>query len=423
MTQENSGSSGWNFHPARQQLIAEAHARPSQNISGPAQILHIAFRSDDAVYKKFFEILEINKNQAEARHLVGKINGICIKLERHTEFMSCTAFQDNLDDQSPEDLSAMLSSAFPMDKVEVLVLIRLELLKSQRAMLKEFPFDQRIYGGRLSNGIDVRSTFSPDEFGTIHFVIHSKGLTSDELGRRLQRLIEMETYRTMALLALPKARQVGAELTIMEQELDKLTTKLRNGGQSSQTDDEELFRQLTSLSERTNSLASNTRYRFSASRAYSTLFHQRIMSLSEEKVGDLQTMTGFLRSRLEPAMATMESTAKRQQTLTDDLSRALVLLRTRIELNLNKGNQALLKSMDKRHDQQLKISQTVEGLSIIAITYYAVGLLSYLLKALAKQPWMPLSATMLTAISVPFVLLIVWRTLHRIRLAWEERKG
>jgi uncharacterized membrane-anchored protein len=132
-------------------------------------------------------------------------------------------------------------------------------------------------------------------------------------------------------------------------------------------------------------------------------------------------MSGFLRSRIEPAMATIESTSKRQETLNDDLSRAIALLRTRIELNLNKGNQNLLKSMDRRHDQQLKISQTVEGLSIIAITYYAVGLASYFLKALAAQDWVPFSEKLLTAASVPAIFLMVFVGLRKLRKAWEER--
>ncbi len=423
MPPETTTQKSWIFHPARDAMIAEAHARPSQNIAGPAQVLHLAFRANDEVYQQFFEQLAPQAGVANTRHASNTIEQVRIKLERHTEFMSCTLFQDNIPAAKRRNLVELVSRTFPMERVEVLVLLKLELVKSANDLLKVLPFEKRIYGGRLRSGIDVRSSFTPDEEGFIQFVLHGKGQTSDELGRRLQRLIEMETYRTMALLALPRARQVSSELTQIESELEDLTILLRGSSDSPQQDDEALFEQLSSLSERTNIIATNTRYRFSASRAYSTLFQQRVESLEEEKVGDLQTMSGFLRSRLEPAMATVESTAKRQQTLNDDLSRALVLLRTRIELNLNKGNQALLQSMDRRHHQQLKISQTVEGLSIVAITYYAMGLLSYLLKAVAKQSWMPLSATMLTAISVPFVLLIVWRTLHRLRMAWEERKS
>jgi len=255
----------------------------------------------------------------------------------------------------------------------------------------------------------------------IHFVVQSKNLTADELGRRLQRLLEVETYRTMALLGLPSAQNAAVSLSVYERELDTLMDVLGEKQDSTQEEDEDLFLRLSDLSERNNRIAFETRYRFSASRAYFTIFQQRLDSLEEEKVGDLQTISGFLRSRLEPAMATIESTAKRHETLTNDLSRALVLLQTRIELNLAKGNQSLLQSMDRRHNQHLNIARTVEGLSVVAITYYATGLLSYLLKAIAKQPWMPFSDTFLTALSVPFVLALVWYGLHRIRKNWQDR--
>ena len=414
-------TANWNFHAAHKQLIAETHARPSQAITAPAHIIHMALKCSNETADRFFEALDSEKLETGPRHRTGKLNGIRVKLEKHTEFLSCTFFQELGAKKNQEELLTIIKRNFPMDETEVFVLLKLSLVNSIREMLKILPIEQRIYGGKMRDGIDVRSTFIPDENGIINFGLYGKNLTSDELGRRIQRLMEMETYRTMSLLALPVARRVGGELYACEQELEKLTLSV---GQQTTTpeDDEKLFHKLSKLSERSNILLTETRYRFAASRAYFTLFQQRIDSLEEVKVGDVQTMSGFLRSRLEPAIATIESTAKRQETLTDDLSRAIVLLRTRIELNLNKGNQALLKSMDKRHNQQLKIAQTVEGLSIVAITYYAVGLVSYLLKALAKQPWMPFSATFLTALSVPFILLIVWLMLKRVRKAWDDRK-
>ncbi len=347
---------------------------------------------------------------------------VTVKIERHTEFMSCTLFRDATAKSAVPDTAKFLKEQFPVNQIEILVLLKLDLVSSARELRKALPRDQRIAGGQIRSDIDVRSTFKPDTDGITRFILHPHNQTSYELGRRLQRLIEMETYRTMSLLGLSKARKISAKLTKYEKELDELTISLRDGSDSTEKTDEELFRQISSLTERNNILATQTRYRFAASRAYYTLFQQRVDTLEEKVVGDIQTMSGFLRSRLEPAMATIESTAKRQETLTNDLSRALVLLRTRIELNLNRGNQALLQSMDRRHDQQLKISRTVEGLSIVAITYYAVGLVSYLLKALAKQAWMPFSATMLTALSVPFILVAVWFSLKRARRAWEAQK-
>lgn len=418
----NSSISQWNFYPEREAMIAEAHARPAQIVATPSEILHLAFRCEKETRTKFFEVLAGDKETTELRHLVSKLDGVRVKLERHTEFMSCTLFRQIDQKQHKQSLEDFFREKFPTQSTELLVLIKLDIVKSSAEMLKLLPTAERIYGGKIRDNIDVRSTFVPEDNGQIRFTVHANKLTAEELGRRIQRLIEMETYRTMALMGLPKAREVGSLLTEYEQELDHLTLSLRENIDNERLDNETLFDRLSSLSERNNILASEIRYRFAASRAYYDLFQQRITSLEEVKVGDVQTMSGFLRSRIEPAIATIESTAKRQEALTNDLSRALVLLRTRIELNLNKGNQKLLQSMDKRHDQQLKISRTVEGLSVVAITYYAVGLMSYLLKAIAKQPWMPFSETVLTAVSVPFILIIVWASLHRIRNAWEEHR-
>ncbi len=412
----------WKFHPDRDSLIAEAHARPSQNISAPSQLLQVAFRCSQAVREEFFSIFA-SSAPADVRHVTGELHGVRVKLERHTEFTSCILFRDMNKKYDLDSLASFFHEHFPTETLETLVLLQVDIVTTTAQMLKLLPLTERIYGGKIRNQIDVRSTFKPDETGCVRFVVHGRKLTGDELGRRVQRLVEMETYRTMSLLGLSKAREVSSHLTEYEDELDALTQSLREEQSSTSQDDEALFEKLSALSEKNNILASEIRYRFAASRAYFALFDQRITSLEEEKVGDVQTMSGFLRSRLEPAIATIESTAKRQETLTNDLSRALTLLRTRIELNLTKGNQALLQSMDRRHDQQLKISRTVEGLSVVAITYYAVGLMSYLLKVIAKQPWMPFSETFLTAVSVPFILAVVWFSLHRIRNAWEDSKS
>lgn len=370
--------------------------------------------------QQFYKVLSPDADLALTRHVSGTFGQVRLKLEHHTEFMSCTVFQDKVETNNQVDLVDFLETHLPMQEVEILVLLKLNIVESHDALIKAVSHEQPMYGGVFRKAIDIRSSFITDEDGFIKLFVHGQNLTSNELGRRLQRLMEMETYRTMALLGLPEARNVSVELTSLEKELETLTRLLRGSAENTRQESETLFEQLSIVSERANVLSTHSRYRFAASLAYAALFDQRIDSLEEKKVDKLQTMSGFLRSRFEPSIATIKSTLKRQETLTNDLSRALVLLRTRLELNLAKDNQALLQSMNKRHDQQLKISQTVEGLSIVAITYYAVGLTSYLFKAATAQPWMPLSSTLMTAISVPFILLTVWLSLRRVRRAWDD---
>ncbi|MEM7289733.1 MAG: DUF3422 family protein, partial [Pseudomonadota bacterium] len=265
----------WKFHPDRENLIAEAHARPAQAVTAPSQVLHLAFRCSKDIRTAFIKAVSPEHSDRTIRHIVREINGVRIKLELHTEFMSCSFFQDLSDPDVTIDLLEFLNGKFPISETEILVLIRLDVVKSSSQMIKLLAGTDRLYGGKIRNDIDVRSTFKPDENGIINFVIQAEKLTSDELGRRIQRLIEMETYRTMSLLGLPKAREVGGRLTAYEQELDDLTVSLRESKDSTQKDDEHLFNRLSSLSERNNILASQIRYRFAASRAYFDLFQQR----------------------------------------------------------------------------------------------------------------------------------------------------
>lgn len=96
------------------------------------------------------------------------------------------------------------------------------------------------------------------------------------------------------------------------------------------------------------------------------------------------------------------------------LARVADLLRTRVDVALQQQNQDLLKSMDTRTRLQLRLQQTVEGLSVAAISYYVVGLLGYLAKA-AHEAGLHVDPTIATAAAVPPVVLAVWWMLRRMR--------
>lgn len=70
--------------------------------------------------------------------------------------------------------------------------------------------------------------------------------------------------------------------------------------------------------------------------------------------------------------------------------------------------------MDKRAHLQLRLQQTVEGLSVAAISYYVIGLVGYLAKVI-HAIGLDISSDTLTGASVPFVIVGVWLTVRRIR--------
>lgn len=407
-------------HPDRKAVMGEAHARPSLQINLPSSILHLAFRCEKSALESLFELPEAGKTNKpnQPRHRILTHGKMHIKIEGHSEFTTFMVVAPGA--MSDEDLWDAIQELLPLEALEIIVQLKLRVFNNASAMVKSLGTGDRIFGGTMVGEMDVRTSYQLRENDSICFSINGKGSNPEELGRRIQRLIEMETYRTMCLLGLPLARSISQELYMLEAELEELMARLNATNPDDGEGYEAIFTTINQLSDRSNILKAQTRFRFAASRAYFDLVEQRLTSLQEEKFGDLQTITGFVKARLIPSMATIESTGRRLHTLNDDLTRALALLRTRIDLNLNKGNQAVLKSMDSRHLQQLRVSQAVEGLSAIAITYYSVGLLSYLYKAAWKNFDLPLSDGMATALSVPLVMAIVGFGLHRMKKHWDS---
>ncbi|MFX0546339.1 DUF3422 family protein [Roseovarius sp. S1116L3] len=413
MTSSDPGMPTWTYHADRDTIVSEPHARPSIPIGGQDEVFHLGLTCGREARAALLDILGIASDEQSARHWMAQRDGYRLKLEQHTEFVSITLVcAQGAPGGVCSDLLARIAAT---PNIEVLSLTRVVMNAPSDGA--KAPPQTRLFGGIMRGGMEVRSSLAPDASGFITYDVRAPDGSPGEVGRRVQRLIEMETYRTLSLLGLPMARRTGEDLARYESGLIDIV----NGMSSDQPgNDEKLFEGLSRLLQDSNALRASTRFRFAASRAYYNLVLQRLDSLEEAKLDDLQTLNGFVRSRLDPSMATIESVATRQKTLIDDLSQALSLLRTRIDLAVNRDNQASLKSLDARNRQQVMIAQTVEGLSAVAITYYAVGLLSYVLKSVSSNLPVPVSHTTLVAISVPVVLIAVWTSLHRMRAKWHK---
>ena len=113
-----------------------------------------------------------------------------------------------------------------------------------------------------------------------------------------------------------------------------------------------------------------TAYRFGAAAAYYRLVQQRVEDLREQRLAGFPPIREFMERRLAPAMATCQSVAARQTDLSTRIARRSALLRTRVDIELERQNQELLVQMNRRAKLQLRLQETVEGLSVVAITYY-----------------------------------------------------
>jgi uncharacterized membrane-anchored protein len=273
-----------------------------------------------------------------------------------------------------------------------------------------------LIGSRMGNtaeGLSHSCLLSHLRIGSDGFerllVLASPQTTEGRAGRISQRVLELETYRLMALRGLPVAKQLSTVLAQAESQLADITARL----EGQQGGDQALLDDLVALAARVERATAEHGYRFSATRAYDAVVRERIAELRERPLHGTQTVGEFMQRRLSPAMATVEATAKRLAALSERVARTSALLRTRVDIATEAQNQQLLEKLTRGQDLQLRLQSTVEGLSIAAISYYVVSLVLYGAKALNKLG-LPLNPELAAGLSIPVVLWGVWKTVQRI---------
>jgi uncharacterized membrane-anchored protein len=240
----------------------------------------------------------------------------------------------------------------------------------------------------------------------------------------------------MALLALPEAQKAARDIAKIDQDLTQLLNQLNvsrsnvsnvsnvsnenshikrsvSVSESVRTDTS-MLQLLTELSMQIQTLSAKIRYRLSAAEAYYAIVNNRIKELNEVRIEGYQTIGEFLQRRLSPAMRTCVNVDQRLEDLSQRTARAVDLLRTRLDLNLEHQNHALLEAMNKRARIQARLQETVEGLSIAAITYYIIGLISYLAKS-SELLNIGIKPEYIVGFSVVPVALMVYFSVRRIK--------
>jgi uncharacterized membrane-anchored protein len=262
----------------------------------------------------------------------------------------------------------------------------------------------------LDGSAVVGGDFHIDPSGHTRFAVFiAEGVGQGRTGRIVQRLFEIETYKAMAMLGFAAVRELGPRMGALDAELTTLMSNMQTDG----SDAEAQLHHLLRISADLEAMQANASFRFGATGAYEAIVSQRIQALRELPFEGRQTLTEFMMRRFDPAMRTVKSSQGRLESMSDRAIRASQLLRTRVDVARSDQNQKLLESMDRRADLQLRLQQTVEGLSVVAISYYAVSLVSYLLYPLTDVTGV--SKGVLTAgVTLPVVAL-VWWMVRRIR--------
>ena len=416
-------------HPLRYALANELHARPFPSLTSPAMAVFLAIKqpSDAVARDRGDDLAHLTRlldrhgaahPQPGATHYSARIGRYWLKWEQHTEFVTYTAFCDGAGDRpfDPAEFEVFpddwLSAAPGQRLTSALVRIGTSPGDDEIIRLLDAWFvpESTVVSQVLDGTATVASDFRIDPAGHMRLAVFTGGEAGPRrVGRTVQRLLEIETYKTMALLGFTRARALTGRVGELDTRLTEVMIEMTEEAKPA----DQILPDLLAISSELETMAARAAFRFGATGAYRAIVGERIDALRELRFHGRPTFGEFMVRRFDPAMRTVASTEARLKTLSDRAIRAGDLLRTRVDVERSAQNQALLESMDRRADMQLRLQHTVEGLSVVAISYYAVSLVGYLIYPLTGLTG--LSKPELTAIVTLPVVLAVWLGLRKIR--------
>ncbi len=430
-------------HPLRYSLANELHARPAPLVPVPGVVAFVALKpvSDAAARDRARDRAHLHAlldrhgaahPAPEATHHGCDLGRHGLKWENHTEFTTYTVFAPGLpsrvfDPQGFEALPEAWMAQAPGARISS-ILMHLDKLPladdgsddeaAIDAQLKDWFEAESLAVARVLDGAAiVASDFRIDPAGHVRMAVFVRpGTGPRRVGRIVQRLCEIETYKTMSMLGLARARQVSTEMGTLDRQLSALIEGMARGLPSASgaaPAAQQALDGLMSVSAELERLEVSSSFRFGATLAYEALVHSRIQALREGRYGGRQSLAEFMQRRYDPAMRTVKAAQARLATLSERAQRAGRLLSTQVEVSRSAQNQALLQSMDRRADMQLRLQHTVEGLSVVAISYYAVGLAANLVLPIAEPAGLGRGAVL--ALLTPLVIALVWVAVRRVR--------
>jgi uncharacterized membrane-anchored protein len=410
-------------HPLRGTVLAEVHARPFHPIETPRRLFHFAFMTvgemagaDRRALAAWCEARGVPPPAEGARHHRAILAGGSLRWEQHAEFTTYTIERPAPGEPftpgsgGPSVVMAGLVPPGPLLAATDLHMVMPDAVADVAALFDHASLAMSEVDGQAAL---VATDFRADADGFVRILVVDRGLGPARAGALAQRLLEVEAYRLLALLGLPEAQVIAPRVRAIEESLTRIASA--TAGASDAGQDHRLLDELTALAATLEADSTASGYRFGASRAYDGIVQQRLEAIRETAVEGWPTIEAFLSRRMAPAMRTCAMLAQRQRELAEKLSRAANLLRTRVDVEIERQNRDVLSSMNERTRLQLRLQQTVEGLSIAAVSYYVVGLISFLLKGLKDAGWLPFDVGIATAAAVPLVVVGMALTVRRIR--------
>ncbi|QBF27586.1 DUF3422 family protein [Pseudomonas tructae] len=402
------------MHAQRTALHNELHARPSLYFDEPAHVFHLAFLGTDADCNALLQRCCPGAFEADAAQGITQLDGHPFKWERHAEFFTLTLVV-------PAASAELNWTTLPPALATGIEPCREQMINAVQVLVRDAEdLDLSRYGfkdpsGSCVGGGDavVWSDFRLTEDGTNRFLFINHKLNAYRQGRMIRRLLEIETYRMMASLSLTAAKALGPQLDAYDRTLVNLSQRnvSSDGGNA-----KALLADIAQLSRQVVGSTVQHRHRFSATQAYAQLVFERLGELRESHVGDCQRLGVFIERRFKPTVRYCAATEQRLEHLAESVANLGDLLQARVQVEMEEQNAEILRSLNARADTQIKIQRAVEGLSIIAISYYLLSLFKLFYAGLHTlgAPFSPREALLGMA---PLVVLIMLVILLRIRKA------
>lgn len=410
---------GWTEHPYRPFIHAETHARPVPPVGAPATIRRVAFMSADRgkdlteLHRQMWNLAGMEEGASTwSRQLSFEAYDHSVTWEMHNEFVTLT-WKSAAEQRRvwPEGIGLEWHAGLGfVSAVEIDVLAAETIAEAELAPFAPFSLCRSsIYGGQA----EIATDFLPNSEQFVRFAVAAARCSAQRSGVIVRRLLEIETYRCMALLGLPVARALGAKVQSYEAKLSRIMREI--GEQSSAEAHRHALTELHALSVEAGGTVEDTGFRFAATQAYGEILANRLMRLGEAPIDETTTLARYLDNRIQPALATCRAMEKRLAELTAKVQRSIELLDATITVSIQTQNQAVLDTILRTAQSQYRLQETVEGLSIIAISYYLLGILGYVLEGahdslLAGKP-------VLLAVLAPVVMILVFLLVRRLRRA------
>ena len=407
------------IHPHRGRVLSELHARPFAAVQAPARVIRLGFTTQadrlaeaTAALAQRCERSGLPVPPIDARHIKVDFPEGCFQLERHNEFVTYTWISPAGDVPFVPPPTAHPGAGWLPAPGLLIVAVDVHVMTSKSAPDPAILFPT---SGAAIVDVDgaravIATDFRADAHGYVRIMIADRSSDSAATALLVQSLLEIETYRSLALLGLPEALACGTEVERIEKVLPEIMRDVQ--GARSVVDNRALLERITLLSAEVETLAATSSFRFGATRAYARLIAERIARMKENPHQGASSLEIFLGRRFDPAVRTCDAVEARLSALSVKIGRAVDLLRTRVEVDMEAQNSQLLHQMSDQIRLQIRLQQAVEWLSVAAITYYVASVTVLVLEPLEQAGWHvtpQIAAAAMVPVAAGGMFWLLWR--------------